>query len=48
MHYDARSIVPCNTDLLAEEEIQKDELVIAQNETFDETFYPAAVRKRYE
>ena len=37
MHYDARSIVPCNTDLLAEEEIQKDELVIAQNETFDET-----------
>ena len=37
MHYEARSIVPCNTDLLAEEEIQKDELVIAQNETFDET-----------
>ena len=37
MHYDARSIVPCNTALLEEEDIQKDELVIAQNETFDET-----------
>ena len=37
LHYDARSIVPCNTALLEEEDIQKDELVIAQNETFDET-----------
>ena len=37
MHYDSRSIVRCNTDLLEDEEIQKLELVIAQNETFDET-----------
>ena len=37
LHYEARNIVPCNTDLLAEEDIKKDELVVAQNETFDET-----------
>ena len=37
LHYETRNIVPCNTKLLEQEEIQEDELVIAQNETFDET-----------
>lgn len=36
-HYTARNIVPCNTELLAREEIQKDVLVKAQNATFDTT-----------
>ena len=37
LHYETRSIVPCNTDLLEQEEIQEDELVVAQNATFEET-----------
>ena len=36
-HYDMRSIVPCNTELLADPELQKDALVVAQNNTFDST-----------
>lgn len=36
-HYTARNIVPCNTELLAEDTIQQDELVVAQNDTFDNT-----------
>ncbi len=36
-HYDTRSVVPCNTELLAQPEIQSDALVVAQNETFDKT-----------
>lgn len=36
-HYEARNIVPCNTELLTQENIQKDVLVVAQNETFDST-----------
>ena len=32
-----RSIVPCNTELLADPELQKDALVVAQNNTFDST-----------
>ncbi len=36
-HYELRSIVPCNTELLAREEIQSDALVLAQNATFDNT-----------
>ncbi|MBO5199207.1 MAG: extracellular solute-binding protein [Lachnospiraceae bacterium] len=36
-HYTARNIVPCNTELLAKDEIKSDELVIAQNATFDST-----------
>ena len=36
-HYEARSIVPCNTDLLAQPEVQADTLVVAQNDTFDRT-----------
>lgn len=36
-HYDLRSIVPCNTELLAQDEVQADALVVAQNATFDTT-----------
>lgn len=36
-HYQARNIVPCNTELLAGQEIQSDVLVLAQNATFDNT-----------
>lgn len=36
-HYNSRSIVPCNTELLAQENIQTDVLVKAQNATFDST-----------
>ena len=36
-HYDLRSIVPCNTELLAQEAVKADALVVAQNATFDTT-----------
>lgn len=36
-HYELRSIVPCNTELLAQEEVKADALVVAQNATFDTT-----------
>ncbi|MDE7211962.1 MAG: extracellular solute-binding protein [Lachnospiraceae bacterium] len=36
-HYTSRSVVPCNTDLLAQDSVKNDELVIAQNNTFDNT-----------
>lgn len=36
-HYELRSIVPCNTELLADPNLQKDTLVTAQNDTFDKT-----------
>lgn len=36
-HYELRKIVPCNTELLAEESIKNDLLVKAQNDTFDNT-----------
>lgn len=36
-HYEMRSIIPCNTDLLMEPAIQSDALVSAQNLTFDKT-----------
>ena len=36
-HYEMRSIVPCNTELLADPAIQSDTLVAAQNATFDNT-----------
>ncbi len=36
-HYEMRSIVPCNTELLAQPAIQADALVVAQNTTFDST-----------
>lgn len=34
-HYDTRSVVPCNTELLAE--ITDDEVVTAQNDTYDKS-----------
>lgn len=36
-HYELRSIVPCNTELLAQDSVKNDELVVAQNNTFDNT-----------
>ncbi|MEG1458216.1 MAG: extracellular solute-binding protein [Acetivibrio sp.] len=36
-HYDLRSVVPCNTELLADPTLQSDALVVAQNATFDTT-----------
>ncbi len=37
LHYDLRNVVPCNTELLADETISSDMLVVAQNDTFDRT-----------
>lgn len=37
LHYNLRSVIPCNTDLLAQENIAADPVVIAQNDTFDNT-----------
>lgn len=36
-HYELRSVIPCNTELLADEAISQDALVSAQNDTFDNT-----------
>ncbi len=36
-HYELRGIVPCNTELLADDTLKADMLVVAQNETFDKT-----------
>lgn len=36
-HYELRNVVPCNTELLADEAIAADVLVTAQNGTFDTT-----------
>ena len=36
-HYELRNIVPCNTELLSQEDVQNDALVVAQNATFDTT-----------
>lgn len=36
-HYEMRSIVPCNTELLADSAIAADEVVTAQNACFDNT-----------
>lgn len=36
-HYELRNVIPCNTELLAEETIAMDELVAAQNDTFNRT-----------
>ncbi len=36
-HYELRSIIPCNLELLEDEEMQADAMVQAQNGTFDET-----------
>ena len=37
LHYDLRTVIPCNTELLADPAIASDELVAAQNDTFDRT-----------
>ena len=37
LHYELRNVIPCNTELLADPAIASDELVAAQNETFDRT-----------
>lgn len=37
LHYELRNVVPCNIDLLEEEDIANDMLVQAQNDTFDRT-----------
>jgi arabinogalactan oligomer/maltooligosaccharide transport system substrate-binding protein len=37
LHYELRSTIPCNTELLKDETIQSDPVVVAQNETFDRT-----------
>ncbi len=37
LHYQLRSVIPCNTDLLEQEDIQNEPVVIAQNNTFDYT-----------
>lgn len=37
LHYELRSVIPCNTELLQDEDIASDELVTAQNDTFNNT-----------
>ena len=37
LHYELRSVIPCNTELLQDEDISSDALVMAQNTTFDDT-----------
>lgn len=37
LHYELRDVIPCNTELLADETIAADPVVIAQNDTFDRT-----------
>ncbi|MGM9538873.1 MAG: extracellular solute-binding protein [Candidatus Onthomonas sp.] len=37
LHYDLRSVIPCNTELLEDAEIAADPVVIAQNNTFNDT-----------
>jgi arabinogalactan oligomer/maltooligosaccharide transport system substrate-binding protein len=37
LHYELRSTIPCNTELLKDETIQSDPVVVAQNDTFDRT-----------
>ena len=37
LHYELRTVIPCNTTLLADPAIAEDPLVSAQNDTFDRT-----------
>lgn len=37
LHYDLRSVIPCNTELLENETIKSDPVVVAQNDTFNRT-----------
>lgn len=36
-HYELRNVIPCNTELLADEKVENDPLVSAQNDTFNKT-----------
>ena len=36
-HYEMRNVIPCNTELLKDPEIASDALVLAQNNTFNNT-----------
>lgn len=36
-HYELGNVIPCNTELLADEKIANDPLVSAQNDTFNKT-----------
>ena len=36
-HYEMRNVIPCNTELLAQENIAADPLIMAQNDTFNRT-----------
>ena len=36
-HYELRNVIPCNTELLKDSEIASDALVLAQNNTFNNT-----------
>ena len=36
-HYEMRTVIPCNTELLKEKDIASDPLVQAQNDTFNNT-----------
>ena len=36
-HYEMRNVIPCNTELLKEKDIAADALVVAQNDTFNNT-----------
>ncbi len=37
LHYELLNVIPCNTELLADPAISADDLVIAQNDTFNYT-----------
>lgn len=37
LHYELRTVIPCNTELLKDPEILADKLVTAQNDTFNKT-----------
>ncbi len=39
-HFQTRTIVPCNTELLATTEVKANALCVAQNATYDTTSYP--------
>lgn len=36
-HYEMRNVIPCNTELLKEKDVASDSLVVAQNDTFNNT-----------
>ena len=44
-HFDLRTVVPANTNLLAKDEVKNNPLVAAQNATFENTSYPQPMVK---